>query len=576
MDQGTFPAGRSTATTEEETALTADTRAFVAVLGFVLPAGGLADEATVASRRAFFFVTDYGATGKAVQKDTAAFQKAIDTCHTTGGGIVRVPPGTYLLGRVHLKDNVTLDLDGGAVLRVSRDRADYPVIDGSPRSNYRPKYGENAINCRFALLYARGAKNIAVTGRGRLLGDGKSFWAVKNTGDFPKWCSVPPWHYYTPQAFRPIMMLFEECDNTLVRDITIEDSSCYAGWFASCRNMRFQNVTVLNDPAGPNTDGFHLSSCRNVHLTDCHFVCGDDCIAIDPNNDGPTGNFTITGCTFKTSVNVFRIYTGLDTGLAPNPPRGQVSDISASNCSIEDASGVFNVTADRGDIRRLTFSNFSINMDTRGSAFFFLTMGGGTIGNVMLGNMAIRTDGLGTISGDAKGLISGVTLDGLRYEACPRTKIYGNGMPDPMPSYGMHHFAPYNLYIRYARDIRLHNIQVDWGEADLADLGKVPGGRPYWSCIECNRVTGLDIDGVVCSPYGNGAPAVQLDDVKDVQVARCRAQENTEVFLRVGGASTNIRLANNDLSKAMRVYETVGSLSPKVVSEAATLTNPGR
>jgi len=535
----------------------------------------LAEETAVAPAKPFP-VTDYGATGKGIQKDTAAFQKAIDACAAAGGGTVAVPPGTYLLGRVHMKDNVTLNLHAGAVLRPSKDRADYPVIEGGPKSNYKPKYGENAINCRFALLYAYKAKNVAVTGRGTLLGDGKSFWTVKNTGDYPKWCSVPPWHYYTPQAFRPIMVMFEECRNALVRDITIEDSSCYAGWFASCGLMRFQNVTVLNDLAGPNTDGFHFSSCRNVHLTDCHFVCGDDCIAIDPNNDGPTANFTVTACTFKTTVNVFRIYTGLDSGLAPNMPRGQVSDIAATNCSVEDASGVFNVTADRGDIRRLAFSNFSINMDTRGSAFFLMTIGGGTVRDVTLGNMTIRTDGIGTISGDAHGTVSGVTLDGLRYEVYPRTKQYGNGMPDPLPGYSLHHFAPYNLTIRYARDIRLHNIQVDWYEADLADLAKVPGAKPFWSCIECNRVDGLDIEGVVCSPFGKDAPAIRLENVKNAAISRCRAQDKTDLFLRVGGTSENISLRDNDLTKAAKLSETAPELPSNTVLLTGNLTRPPR
>jgi hypothetical protein len=282
-------------------------------------------------------------------------------------------------------------------------------------------------------------------------------------------------------------------------------------------------------------------------------------------------SFTVTGCTFKTSVNAFRIFSGLDPGLPPNMPRGQVRDISASNCSVEDASAVFNVTAERGDIQRLAFSNFSINMDSRGSAFFFLTIAGGAIQDVTLSSMVIRTDGAGTISGEGGGKISNITLDAIRYELCPRTKLYGNGMPDPV-SWPNGHFAPYNLYIRHAQDVKLHNIQATWREADLADLDKVPGGKRSWSCIECNDISGLDIEGVGCSPYGMESPTISLNHVKRALISGCRAQPGTGVFLQVAGNSENISLLGNDLSHASTVYKAVGVPSSGAVFESGNRT----
>lgn len=502
-----------------------------------------------------FVVTHSAGTGNESGNATAAFQSAIDACSAAGGGVVYASPGDYVLGRIFLKNNVTLELEAGAILRPSKDRSDYPAFTGSPDSHYKPEYGENAISCRYAIIYAYKAKNISVRGRGKILGEGKSFWKVKNTGDFEKWNTAVAWHYYTPNTFRPILILFEECENTLVTDIVLEDSPCYAGWFAGCRNMRFDGTTILNNLAGPNTDGYHFSSCRNVHIADCHFVCGDDCIAIDPNHDGPSANITIAGCTFNTSVNVFRIYTGLDPFLPKKMPRGEVSDIVAVNCSVEDASGVFNITAEGGDIARLDFTNFTINMEQRGSAFFLLTQKGGSIRDVVLRDMAIRTDGIGTISGEDGRTISGITLDDLRYGVYPRTKRFGNGMPDPLPNYALHHFAPYNLYIRHAQHIVVRDLRVDWRVADLTDLEKVPGSRSSWSCIECRDITQMDIDGASCPPYGNDAPAVSLTDATDVRITRCKVPKNTRVFLAVDGASSNIRLEGNNIPQGVKVYE---------------------
>ena len=46
--------------------------------------------------RAPFNVLTFGATGNGTTKDTAAFQKALDTCAAAGGGDVIVPAGNYL------------------------------------------------------------------------------------------------------------------------------------------------------------------------------------------------------------------------------------------------------------------------------------------------------------------------------------------------------------------------------------------------------------------------------------------------------------------------------------------------
>jgi len=56
-------------------------------------------------------VMDFGAVGDGVADDSAAFQDALDSLPETGG-VVLVPPGTYLLGS-------TIHLSDGAVLRGS-------------------------------------------------------------------------------------------------------------------------------------------------------------------------------------------------------------------------------------------------------------------------------------------------------------------------------------------------------------------------------------------------------------------------------------------------------------------------
>ena len=59
-----------------------------------------------------FKITDYGAHSGDTD-NTDSIRKAIDACHTSGGGRVVVPPGVFQTGAIHLKSNVNLHLSEG-------------------------------------------------------------------------------------------------------------------------------------------------------------------------------------------------------------------------------------------------------------------------------------------------------------------------------------------------------------------------------------------------------------------------------------------------------------------------------
>src|SRR5262245_45065695 len=55
-----------------------------------------------------FNIRDHGAKGDGQTLDTLAIQSAIDACAADRGGTVLVPAGTFLIGPIELKSNVTL------------------------------------------------------------------------------------------------------------------------------------------------------------------------------------------------------------------------------------------------------------------------------------------------------------------------------------------------------------------------------------------------------------------------------------------------------------------------------------
>jgi polygalacturonase len=65
-------------------------------------------------------IRKYGAKGDGIALDTAALQTAVDACHQEGGGTVLVPAGTFQIGTVELKSNVTLHICAAGKLLAAR------------------------------------------------------------------------------------------------------------------------------------------------------------------------------------------------------------------------------------------------------------------------------------------------------------------------------------------------------------------------------------------------------------------------------------------------------------------------
>nr|WP_262916461.1 glycoside hydrolase family 28 protein [Flavobacterium pectinovorum] len=265
-----------------------------------------------------FFVTDFGAKGDGITKNTEAFKKAIDACNAVGGGKVVVPAGNFLTGPIYLKSNVNFYVSEGAVIIFSQDTKDYPLVltrwEGMDCMNYSPQF------------YAYNEKNIAVTGKGVLNGnaDKTHWWPWKGRKEYG-WKDGEPNQFKARESLhvmmkekvnpvkrtfgdgnylRPYMIQPYNCKNLLISGVKMINSPM---WFISpvmCENITVENVHV--ESHGPNTDGCDPDACKNVLIKDSYFDTGDDCIAIKSGRDEdgrgftkPAENHIIEGCTMK-------------------------------------------------------------------------------------------------------------------------------------------------------------------------------------------------------------------------------------------------------------------------------------
>ncbi len=268
-------------------------------------------------------VRDYGASANGTTPNTLAFGRAIDSCHEQGGGMVLVPAGTWLTGPIHLRSNINLHLEKGAVLRFSRRFADYlPVVftrwEGVECYNYSP------------LIYAHDSENVGVTGDGTLDGQGDAWWHWKKLQQVAartlydaQFNRVPVEDrvYGTEEAaLRPQFLQTVNCRRVLIEGITLLNGPMWTIHPVYCEDVLIRGVAVKS--AGPNTDGVNPDSCRNVIVEDCSFSTGDDCIAINSgmNEDGwrvarPCENIVIRHCVMKEGHGAVAVGSGMSGGV---------------------------------------------------------------------------------------------------------------------------------------------------------------------------------------------------------------------------------------------------------------------
>ena len=267
------------------------------------------------------------AVGDNVTDNTTAIQDAINTAATGGkvngltGGTVEIPAGTnaYLCGPISLKNNVNLQIDAGAILRML------------PYDQY-PGGSTNPAN----FISGSSVTNIEISGFGAIDGQGAPWWPGYKTNS------------------RPIMIRLSGCKYQMIQNVTLSNSPMFHISISSSKgNCTVQGVTIRapssSDPLTPghNTDACDVSG-TNVLVQNCDISVGDD----DFTCGGGTSDVLITNNTY-----------GNGHGVSIGSYTQGVSNIMVINCTFNGTDNGIRIKSDNdrsGLVQNISYYNIGM------------------------------------------------------------------------------------------------------------------------------------------------------------------------------------------------------------------------
>jgi polygalacturonase len=440
----------------------------IKIVFFVLFASVTFANAAGRNTAIYYNIKDYGAVGDGVNLDSKAINKAIDAAAIAGGGTVYVPAGNYLSGSIHLKSNISIFIDQGAVIIAAPVTAEngYDEEEASVNTTYQDSGHSHWHN---SLIWGENLHDISIIGQGMIWGKGLYRDYVKDK-----------------QSANKAIALYL-CRNVNIQDITI----LHGGWFAILATG-VDNMTVSNVKLDTNRDGMDIDCCRNVHVSDCSVNSPyDDGICLKSTFGlgfaRATENVTITNC----SVSGFDEGSFLDGTykMTVKDPTGRIKfgtesnggfkNITISNCTFNFCKGLALETVDGALLEDVTINN--ITMRDIVNAPIFLRLGArmrgpagvpiGELRRVIISNVIAYN-----IEAGQGVLISGLPDHPIKDVDIKDVKIYykGGGTADqatrqvpemekgyPEPgSFGI--LPAYGFFVRHVEGLRLENIQLNF------------------------------------------------------------------------------------------------------------------
>jgi polygalacturonase len=485
-------------------------------------------------------ISDKGADVTGNNKCTEVINRMIDSLATGGGGTLFFPAGTFLTGPIMLKSNITLYFDAGSLIKFSDDFDDYLPMVQSRWEDIRVRNFKSQI-------YAYKCENITITGRGRIDGQGEKWWNFMkevNSGKQTdsKWQQtfrrenaekLAGNEYLRSKGdfLRPPMITIYECNNVLIEGVSLTSPPFWTVMPAFSENITIQGLTIDNPSESPNTDGIDPSSCRNVHISNCHITVGDDCIVIKSGRDEdgrdagrPTENITITNCT------MLKGHGGVVIGSEMS---GDVRNIAISNCIFEGT--------DRGIRIKTMRGRGGVVEDIRISNIVMYNM----LNEGILVTLRYQPTNPEPLS-ERTPSVNGIHISGIIVKNAQRAvAIYGLEERDAsnITFSDMQIYAKSGILLENVSDVRFHDVRM-----------AIANGSP----LEAKDSKGITWDNIAVKVSAGGSPFLRLIACSDIRVTNCFQPEQIRVFVGEDEKCDGIYIVNNILPGTEMLFSNKG------------------
>lgn len=319
---------------------------------------------------------------------TTRIQAALDSCGESGGGRVALEAGRYQSGTLRIPSGVELHLCHGARLLAAEDPELFSIAG----------HHEESLTANpdlRALIVAIGVADIALTGSGTIDGGGA-------------WEEAPGW-LVAQGIFRPAIAYLEGCRNVRIQSLRIVGAKWWTLHLRRCEDVAIRQLTMRNN--WPNSDGIDPDGCRNVLISDCNLLCGDDCIVAKSTCGDPCENLTVTNCILETSCAAFKLGT---------ESLGEFRNICISNSILRGDVGFALYMKDGGIMENIQGTNLVIDTE---SAYPILIDAmardyqsgkpAGTIRNIQLSHCMVRGPGRVWLEGTPDQPLCNIRLESI-------------------------------------------------------------------------------------------------------------------------------------------------------------------
>ena len=300
---------------------------------------------------------DFGGKADGKFNNTNAFALAFAELARSNGGKLTLTKGVWVSGPIDIPSDTTLEIQEGAEISFLTDPNLYP-----PAFTRWEGVESYALH---PLVFSSHTKNIKITGKGTINGNGEAWWNLRNSKKSsgqtePKevyekvLASMNPDYKNQPgggggrelQFLRPSLLEVSFAENVVIEGVKIIDSPFWTVHPLYVKNLTLKDLHIENPYTAPNTDGIDVDSCEDVLIENCFVSVGDDgiCIKSGSGPDGircnkPTVNVEIKNCTVRNAHG--GIVLGSETAAG-------MSHIHASGCDLSGTDRGIRIKSRRG------------------------------------------------------------------------------------------------------------------------------------------------------------------------------------------------------------------------------------